>query len=172
MPAEEEIEEHVHHAKDPFDKSVAATMAIIAALLAVVSVLGQHYITEELLMQAKASDQWSYYQAKDIRRFTAEAARDMMGELKQGSPTSAHYSQQASKYKSDATEIQDKAREFEQESERSGRKGNRFHFGEIFLEIAIVFSSLAILSKTKLLFYVGVGSALAGLIISVTAYLL
>jgi hypothetical protein len=172
MSAEEEVQEHVHHAHEPFDKVVAATMAIIAALLAVVSVLGQHYLTEELLMQAKASDQWSYYQAKDIRRFTAEATRDMLGELKHGSASGAQYDQLAAKYKSDAGEIQKKAQEFERESARSGRKGNQFHFGEIFLEIAIVFSSLAILTKTKILYITGVASAVVGLGISVTAYLL
>src|ERR1700746_3903082 len=102
MSAEEEVEEHVHHAREPFDKIVAASMAIIAAMLAVVSVLGQHYIAEELLMQAKASDQCSYYQAKDIRRFTAEATRDMLAELKQGSEFTSKYDKQAAKYKSDA----------------------------------------------------------------------
>ena len=172
MPEHEEVEEQVHHAHEPFDKLIAATMAIIAALLAAVSVLGQHFVTEELLMQAKASDQWAYYQAKDIRRFTAEATRDMLGELKQGAPSGAKYGQQAAKYKSDAGDIQEKAREFERESERSGDKGRRFHFGEIFLEIAIVFSSLAILSKTKLLFYAGVVSALGGVVIAVTAWVL
>ena len=172
MSAQEEVDEHVHHAHEPFDKMVAATMAIMAALLAVVSVLGQHFITEELLMQAKASDEWAYYQAKDIRRFTAEATHDMLDELKRGSNSEARYGQQASKYRSDASEIQNQAREFEQDSERNGKKGTRFHFGEIFLEIAIVFSSLAILSKTKLLFYVGIVSALAGLVIAVTAWVL
>jgi hypothetical protein len=172
MSAQEEVEEHVHHAHEPFDKMVAATMAIMAALLAVVSVLGQHFITEELLMQAKASDEWSYYQAKDIRRFTAEATRDMLGELKQGSGFAPKYGQQATRYKSDSSEIQQKAREYEHESERSGNKGQRFHIGEIFLEIAIVFSSLAILSKMKLLYYVGILSALAGVAISVTAWVL
>jgi hypothetical protein len=172
MSARDEVEEHVHHAEDPFDKMVAATMAIIAALLAVTSVLGQHYTKEELLMQAKASDQWAYYQAKDTRRFSAEAARDMMGELRPGSPTSARYDQQAGKYRADAKEIQDIAHEYEHESERAGRKSERFHSGEIFLEIAIVFSSLAILSKTKLLYFGGLACAVAGAIISVTAYLL
>jgi hypothetical protein len=170
MSAEEEVEEHVHHAHEPFDKMVAATMAIMAALLAVVSVLGQHFITEELLMQAKASDEWAYYQAKDIRRFTAEATRDMLDELKHGANSETRYGQQAAKYRSDSSEIQTHAREYERDSERNGKKGTRFHFGEIFLEIAIVFSSLAILSKTKLLFYVGIGSALAGIVIAVTAW--
>jgi hypothetical protein len=172
MSVEEEVEEHVHHAHEPFDKIVAATMAIIAALLAVVSVLGQHFITEELLMQAKASDQWSYYQAKDIRRFTAEATRDMLGELKLGSPSGARYDTQAAKYRSDTEKIQEQAREYEHESERAGRKGNQFHFGEIFLEVAIVFSSLAILTKARLLFYAGIGSAIAGVVIAVTAWVI
>lgn len=172
MSAEEEVEEHVHEAREPFDKIVAATMALIAALLAVVSVLGQHFMTEELLMQAKASDQWSYYQAKDIRRFTAEATRDMLGELKQGALSGARYDKQAARYKSDAQEIQEKARDYEHESERAGNKGNRFHFGEIFLEVAIVFSSLSILTKAKPLFFAGVASAIAGVIIGATAWLI
>jgi hypothetical protein len=32
MAVNEELEEHVHHAQDPFDKTVAGSMAIIAAL--------------------------------------------------------------------------------------------------------------------------------------------
>ena len=55
MSAEEEVKEHIEHAREPFEKMVAASMAIIAALLAVVSVLGQHYNTEELLKQQQAS---------------------------------------------------------------------------------------------------------------------
>ncbi|MBV8897156.1 MAG: DUF4337 domain-containing protein [Acidobacteriaceae bacterium] len=172
MPAEEEVEEHVHQAHEPFDKLVAGTMAIIAALLAIVSVAGQHFVKEELLEQAKASDQWAYYQAKDIRRFTAEATRDMLGELKQGAPSAARYDKQATKYKSDTEQIQEKARDFEHESERSGEKGERFHYGEIFLEIAIVFSSLSILMKARLLFFLGAGSAIAGVVIAVTAWLI
>ena len=171
MPAPEELEEHIHHAHEPFDKMVAASMAIIAALLAVVSVLGQHFVAEELLMQAKASDQWSYFQAKDIRRFTAEATRDMLAELKQGASAGTKYNEQAARYKSEAAEIQDKAQEYEHESERAGRKGKRFHFGEIFLEIAIVFSSLAILAKAKPLFLAGITCAAVGVVISVTAWL-
>ncbi len=172
MSAQEEVEEHVHHAHEPFDKMVAASMAIIAAVLAVVSVLGQHFVTEQLLMQAKASDEWAYYQAKDIRRFTAEATRDILAELKQGAPSGTKYGEQAARYKDDSAQIQEQARDYEHESERSGRKGSRFHFGEIFLEVAIVLSSLAILTKGKALFIAGTASALAGVIIAVTAWVI
>ena len=57
-------------------------MAIIAAVLAVVSVLGHIATTEELLNQQKASDQWAYYQAKSIRRYTSEFAGDLFASLK------------------------------------------------------------------------------------------
>jgi hypothetical protein len=76
MSADEELQEHVREAKEPFDKRVAATMAIIAATLAVVSVSGQIMTTHELLAQAKASDRWAQYQAKSIRRFSADATKD------------------------------------------------------------------------------------------------
>ena len=81
MSADEELQEHAEHAKEPFDKMVAVTMAIIAALLAIVSVLGHILSTEELLAQQKASDQWAFYQAKDIRRYDSEIAQDMLKQV-------------------------------------------------------------------------------------------
>jgi hypothetical protein len=56
MSVNEELSEHSHEARDPFDKRVAVTMAIIAALLAIVSVAGHRASNEELLAQQKASD--------------------------------------------------------------------------------------------------------------------
>ncbi len=78
MSAQEEVEEHVHHARDRFEKLVAGNMAIVAALLAIVSVLGQHYNTEELLKQQESSDQWAFYQAKSIRLYIAQSTQDLM----------------------------------------------------------------------------------------------
>ena len=78
MAEHEEVEEHVHHAKEPFDKLVAGTMAGVAALLAIVSVFGQHFNTEKLLNQQQSSDQWSFYQAKNIRRYVAGATIDLL----------------------------------------------------------------------------------------------
>ncbi len=169
MSAEEEVEEHVHHAQNPFDKTVAGSMAIIAALLAVVSVLGQHFNTEELLLQQKASDQWAFSQAKDIRRYSALIAQDTFGGMKAGPALVAKYAQDADKYRKQHDDIQEKARDFEKERDRSSRRAGRFHFSEVFLEIAIVLSSLAILSKMRAMFWAGLAAALAGIAIALTA---
>jgi hypothetical protein len=145
-------------------------MAIIAALLAVVSVLGQHFNTEKLLNQQLASDQWAYFQAKDIRRYVAQAADDELTGMKAPSAILQKYAQDASRYKSQSEHIQDKANDYEKEVKKAGAQADRFHIGEVFLEVAIVLSSLAILLKRKPLFLTGVGSAFVGIVIAITAY--
>jgi dsDNA-specific endonuclease/ATPase MutS2 len=169
MPVNEEIEEHAHHAHEPFDKTVAGTMAIIAALLAVVSVLGQHFQAEELLDQQQASDQWAFYQAKDIRRYAAQVAEDTLMQLKGSAAPITKYVEDEKRYLKQRAEIQERAREFERERDKSARKAVRFHVGEVFLEVAIVFSSLSILLKQRALFMAGAGAALLGVVISLTA---
>lgn len=171
MSAEEEVQEHVHHAHNSFDKTVAGTMAIIAALLAVVSVFGQHFNTEELLKQQQSSDQWAFSQAKDIRRYSAEVAKDLLATAKADSAILTRYAQDSAKYKKQHDEIQEKAKDLEAESRKSGEKANKLHFGEIFLEVAIVFSSLSILMKAKALFFGGAAAGVIGVLIAATAWL-
>ena len=171
MSVNEEVQEHSHHAHEPFDKRVAATMAIIAALLAVVSVSGHIFTTEELLHQQQASDQWSYSQAKDIRHYTAQAAHDELAAMKAEPALASRYDADAKRYKSDTTHIQEKARELENESHADGRKALRLHFGEVFLEVAIVLSSLAILSKRPFLWFAGITSSIVGGLLALTSLL-
>src|SRR4051812_46179780 len=111
MSVNEELGEHAEHAKEPFDKTVAVTMAIIAAALAIVSVLGHIYANEELLAQQKASDQWAYYQAKSIRRYESDIARDIFKAIA-GAPQAAaeKYSKNLDKYEHDEETIQEEAR--------------------------------------------------------------
>jgi hypothetical protein len=169
-PHEEvELDEHVQHARAPFEKIVAGSMAMIAALLAVVSVLGQHYNTETLLNQQLASDQWSFYQAKDIRRYVAQFAQDSLIESKASPDVIGKYTADAARYKNQTSEIQEKAREYEKERTKTGRISRGFHFGEVFLEVAIVFSSLSILTRRRPLFIAGVGFALIGVVFAATA---
>jgi hypothetical protein len=73
--------EHAEHAAhDPFDKRVALTIAIIAAVLAAVTLLSHraHNQTLQLqieagIRQTEASDKWNEFQANNIRRHEYEA---------------------------------------------------------------------------------------------------
>jgi hypothetical protein len=170
MSAHEEVEEHIEHAHNPFDKLVAGSMAIIAACLAVVSVLGGHYNTEKLLTQQKASDQWAYYQAKDIRLYSAQLGNDTFTQMKADPGVTKKYLADVNRYKRDKADIQEKAREFERERDKMGDEADSFHIGEVFLEVAIVLSSLSILTKRRPLFYGGLVSAGIGFVISISGY--
>ena len=169
MPSADELQEEIEKAKEPFDKKVAATMAILAAFLAVVSVLGHIMTTEELLLQQKASDQWSYYQGKSIRRYQSEVARDLFAGMKL-SDQSAQYQKNSDKYKNDDEEIQKEAQGLEQESHLRGRQALGFHFGEVFLEFSIVLASLAILTKRGFLWYMSILSGTLGAVVAATIY--
>ena len=171
MSAEEEIQEHVHHAHNSFDKTVAGTMAVVGALLAIVSVTGQHYNTEELLLQQKASDQWAYYQAKSIRRFVSRTTSDTISQIKGAatSPMVNKYDAAEQKYKNDGDEITREAQNLEKESKKNGRQSSRYHVSEVFLEISIVFSSLSILLKRPMLFAGAIAAAVTGVILALTA---
>jgi Domain of unknown function (DUF4337) len=173
MPADEELREHAEHAHDQFSRKAAATMAIIAAFLAVVAVFAQMNVTSELLNQQKATDQWAYYQAKSLRRYQSEVARDTLSGV--GGPQAASladkYSANFERYDKESKDVQDKATEFERASELAGHRALHLHMGEIFLELAIVFSSLAILARRSFFWYTGIASGLAGVLVSATALL-
>lgn len=171
MAEHEEIEEHIHHAQEPFDKVVAGSMAIIAALLAVVSVLGQHFNTETLLMQQESSDQYSFYQAKNIRRYSAQLGQDVLTQMKAPADAIEKYTKDGARYDEDMKEIKEKADDFKKESVAAEAKSKRFHGGEVFLEIGIVLSSLAILTKRKPFYIGGAIFAVGGVLYAATAFI-
>src|SRR3984957_1459712 len=133
MSVEEELQEEAERAKGPFDRNVALTMAVIAAVMAIVSVSGQILVTEELLNQQKASDQWAFYQAKDIRRYDSEIAQDLLKAFKSPDVEEQikHYKSNAEKYDKDRESIREQATEFEKERDHTGKQGRSLEIGEV-----------------------------------------
>jgi hypothetical protein len=173
-----ELQENAEHGREnPSLAPISVTMAILAVCVAVVSLLGHRAHTEEVLMQAKASDQWSYYQAKNIRRHNYEMGLDLLSMIEFKDKAAADkveekYRKEAERYTKEQAEIEEQAKELESESAHEQRKANRFDLGEVFLEIALVISSLALLSRNRLYWYLGIVAALAGLSVAVTGILL
>lgn len=63
----EELGEQTEHAHHTGQKSIGLTTAITAVLLAVATLLSHRAHTEEIKLQTKVNDQWSFYQAKHQR---------------------------------------------------------------------------------------------------------
>jgi hypothetical protein len=173
-----ELHENAEHAREnPSLAPISVTMAILAVCVAVVSLMGHRSHTEELLTQNRATDQWAYYQAQNIRLHNYEMSLDLLGlvEFKdkdQAEKVRAKYQAEVEHYTEGKAENEKKARDFEAESARAQRKADRFDLGEVFLEIALVISSLALLSRKLIFWFLGLISGVAGLAVAVTGYLM
>jgi hypothetical protein len=179
MSSEElsELQEHAEHAKhNPTLAPVSVTMAVLAVLVAVVSLLGHRAHTEEVVLQAKSSDMWAYYQAKNIRRHTDElfvdltsvqstTNADLLGKLRD------KYSQEAARYQKEQKEIEDKAHEMEAEVATERNRADRFDLAEVFLEIGLVITSITLLSGRRMFWGIGLVLAVVGLAVAATAFL-
>ena len=173
-----ELQENAEHGREnPSLAPISVTMAILAVCVAVVSLLGHRSHTEELLMQNRATDQWAYYQAKNIRRHNYEMSIDLLAlvEFKdkaQSEKVREKYQAEAERYTKEQDEIEKQAKEYEEESAKAQRHADRFDLGEVFLEIALVITSLALLTKNRMYWLVGIAGGVAGLALAVTGFLL
>jgi len=179
MPDElSELQENAEHGREnPSLAPISVTMAILAVFVAVVSLLGHRAHTEELLFQNRASDQWAYYQAKNIRRHNYEMGVDLLSMVEfkdkaQADKVREKYQKEAERYTKEQSEIEEQAKDLEKESALAQRKANRFDLGEVFLEIALVISSLSLLSRNRFYWFLGIASGLAGLGIAATGFLM
>jgi hypothetical protein len=179
MESEElsELQEHAEHAKhDPSMAPVSLSMAVLAVLVAVVTLLGHRAHTEEVVLQAKSSDQWAFYQAKNIRRHTDELFTDLTSV--QASTNAAalaklreKYSGEAARYKDEQKEIEDKARELEAEVGHERNRADRFDLAEVFLEVGLVITSITLLSGRRIFWFLGLFMGAVGIAVAVTGFL-
>src|SRR5215831_1901915 len=173
-----ELHEHAEHAKhDPSLAPVSVTMAFLAVLVAVVSLLGHRASTEEVVLQAKATDQWSFYQAKNIRRHTDELFTDLTSVQATTDEAALaklrdKYSSEANRYKDEQKEIEDKAHEMEAEVSVERNRADRFDLAEVFLEIGLVVTSITLLSGRRFFWMLGISLGIIGTVIAATGFLI
>src|ERR1700683_4507077 len=139
---------------------VTVTMAILAVRVATVPLLGHRAHTEELLHQTEATDQWSYYQAKDIRRHPYELFLDELSVFALQNPDSVDkmkekYTKEVERYRSDQKEIEAEATKAQDEVKHQGRRADRFDLGEVMLEAALVICSITLLTRKRIFWAIG-----------------
>src|SRR5579863_10160747 len=64
----EEIQEKAEEKKDKWTLYVALSTALMAVLAAVAGLLAGHHANEALIERVRASDQWSFYQSKNLKQ--------------------------------------------------------------------------------------------------------
>jgi len=172
-----ELQEHAEHARhDPSLAPVTLTMAVLAVLVATVSLLGHRTAVEEVVLQNKVTDQWAYYQAKNIRRHSDELFADLTSiiatkDTGEAAKLQAKYRSEAERYRDEQKELDAKAHELEQEAVLAHHKTDRFDLGEVFLEIGLVITSITLLSGRRLFWYLGLLCGGAGIFVAASALL-
>jgi uncharacterized membrane protein len=179
MPEElTELQEDAEHAKhNPELAPVSVTMAALAVLVAVVSLLGHRAHTEEVVLQAMASDRWAYYQSQNVRRHVDELFLDLtsvQGTTDAVGLAKLHdkYSQEATRYRDERNETEAEARKLEAEVATERNRANRFDLSEVFLEIGLVITSITLLTVRKIYWGLGGGFAVVGIVIACTGLLI
>jgi hypothetical protein len=173
-----EMEEHAEHsAHDPSLIPVTFTMAVLAVVLAATTLLGHRAHTEELLFQSKATDQWAYYQAKNIREHNYELFLDLLSVSTVKDPVQADkvkekYAQGMARSEEELQEIKKEAETFEAEVAGAQRRANRYDLGEVCLDAAIVIASLTLLTKRREFWQFGILMGVAGLSITLSGLLI
>jgi len=156
LPNPHELEEIKEKA---FTRRVAMITAVFAVVLAIASLGGTYNMKEMLMAQQQASNQWSYYQANVIREhlyrsqmmlletmlldrgdsLKAEAKGKVEGMIKT-------MKEEEKRYNQEKKEIEQEAKKLENKRDQHRAKDPFFEFGEVLLQIAIVMSTIAILT--------------------------
>jgi len=174
----QELQEHAEHgAHEEGLRPVAFTMSVLAVLVAVITVLGHRTHTEAVLKQNQATDQWNYYQAHKIRANETALAEDLMSVVTIADKDAAKkliasYKDHQDKWTDSLKEEQEKAEGLEAKVEQAEARANRFDLAEALLEIALVISSVTLLTRMRLYWYVGLVFAVLGIVSAASVLLL
>jgi hypothetical protein len=182
LPNLDELEEIRNKA---FTKRVALATGIFAVVLAIASLGGKNATKEALLAQQQASDQWAFYQAKVIREHQygneklrlevdiAERGPNMKPEVREKfEALMAKFANEEKRYGAERKDIEKEARKLERERDINRDKDFYFDYAEVLLQIAIVMSSISILSTSRPVFFFSLILAILGALITLDGYTL
>lgn len=179
--------EHVEHnahasASGGFEKRVAMTVAIIAALLATVHSFENDAQAESLKFEIEsgkektaAANIWAYYQAKNQRDNMFETMEELTSvvpsvdaaakekALARWKAKRDKYKTELAEHKKQAEDLEKKSNELHAKSEKEHHLANSSGRASLFLELGIVITSLAVLTRKPQFWYAGMGLAACGI---------
>ena len=186
-----------NEAAEGFRNRAALMIAFLAAVLAVGG-LGGGNATDDLIgNNIRASDTWAFYQAKNVRQTVYQiAVADIEAQLAAGgmSPEAragaekrlADYKATVARYDSEPDaeapndptrgegkkELRAQAEAFEQARERAAAQDDNFDMAEVFLQLALVLGSVAILAVNRWVLILSAALGILGTLLTVNGFFL
>jgi len=156
---------------DRFMTWIALSTAVMAVFAAITTLYVGKYSSRAVLHQGEETDMWAYYQAKSIKQHTFEIQKEKIEQelLAQAGRISkearekadtmlARYGRNIERYEVEKNEIKEKAEALAREKKEATARAGNFGYALIFLQIAIMLSSLAALTKKKPLWFLGLAT--------------
>jgi hypothetical protein len=171
-------EQHEKHGGS-FLRGISLTTALLAALAAIASLKAGATVNEALVLktdatriQAQASDQWAYYQAKGIKGAVAQSAINAWDAAGKSAPAAlstetARYTAQQDSISRKATELEHQRDEKSREAEVLLSQHNIYAATVALLQISIALGAIAALTVSRLVWYGSVGLGAVGTILLV-----
>src|ERR1035437_6519658 len=170
--------------KEKWQGWLALSTAIMAVLAALTTLYMGKFSSRAILAQGQESDQWAYYQAKSIKGHTFDINRKTL-ELqflaqKGLSPEAAaefrktiqKYGEETKRYEAEKKEIKEKADGIAKAKLKAQDMGGNFAYALIFLQIALMLSSISSLTKRHYLWYIALICNVGWLFFFLDAWLL
>jgi hypothetical protein len=154
--------EHSAEGGEKWVLGVALSSAFLAAFAAVAALLAGFHANEAMLSQLKASDQWSYYQAKGIKAGVLSAKIDILKSMKKA--VSEDDQKKAKEYKEDQDKIKEDAGKLQEESEAHLKKHETIAHSVTFFQVAIAIGAISALTRRKAFWFVSLGFGVVGVV--------
>jgi hypothetical protein len=180
-----------------FRNRAALLIAILAAVLAIGGLGGGNATDDMIGENIHASDTWAFYQAKNLRQTLHELAVDDL-EARLAAPgldpaarTSlegrlTRYRATVARYESEPdpegpndplrgeglTQLRARAQAHEAARTVAEARDNNFDLAEVFLQLALVLGSVAILAINRPIFWLATGLGVVGTILTANGFLL
>ena len=184
-------------ATEKFRNMAALIIAIMAMLLAVGSLGGGNATDDMVYGNIKASDTWAFYQAKNVRQTTYRLAAERL-EMELADPTLnaterqaaqaqlAKYRETIARYDNEPDpkapadslkgegkqQLAAQARSYEAVRERAEAQDGNFDYSEVFLQLAIVLGSVAILASSRAVLTMSLVLGAIGAVLMVNGFFL
>jgi len=162
-----ELKEQAEKGGESTLRPVAYTMSVLAVLVAVTTVLGHRAETRAVLKRAEASDVWNEYQAKKNRAYDTHLSTELLSVLTLADKDRAakdvkDWSGHQEKWADDFKDEQKEALALEGDVKLAEDKAKYFDLAETLLEIGLVVSSVTLLTRSRIYWYLGMGASAVG----------
>jgi hypothetical protein len=180
---------------DKFRSRAALLIAVLAAVLAIAGLGGGNATDDLIHNNIKASDTWAFYQAKNVRQTmheleverleaelavaTGPARAALEKRIADNKATIARYDSEPDKAQPNnpaagegKEQLRARAEGYEEAREVAAARDDNFDLAEVFLQLALVLGSVAILALNRPTLLGAIGLGLLGSALTLNGFLL